>query len=147
MYKQKRSITLALLAVVLVLSIGNISMASAQPVSSDSGVQMLLAKVQSKTAKYHDVSVGLADGYIAASPCVKIPGVGVMSIHYVNFALASDLVVNELEPEQLLYVSFGGGFRLVGVEYYMIALANSAEGPQPWSGESAPPLGWFTSPQ
>ncbi len=145
MCKQKHSTTLVLLAVVLAVSVSNMSLVSAQPVPSDSGVQALLAKARSVTAKYHDVSVALADGYIAASPCVEIPGVAAMGIHYVNFALASDLMVNELEPEELLYVPHDGGFRLVGVEYYMTALANTAEGPQPWFGEAAPPLGWFTS--
>jgi hypothetical protein len=145
MYKQKYSVTLVLLAVVLALSIGNMSLVNAQPVPSYSGVQALLAKVRSETAKYHDVSVALTDGYIAASPCEEIQGVGVMGIHYVNFALAIDLVVNELEPEMLLYVPFDGGFRLVGVEYYATALANTAAGPQPWFGVDPPPLGWFNS--
>jgi hypothetical protein len=81
-----------------------------------------IAQVRQATAKYHDVNEALADGYIPVSGCEAIPGMGVMGIHYLNPALASDLAVDPLAPELLLYVPSGDGLRLVGVEYWVASV-------------------------
>ena len=80
-----------------------------------------LAAVRQATARYHDVDLAVADGYVAMSPCVAEPGLGTMGIHFVNLGLASDLVVQAAEPEVLLYLPSPTGFRLVGVEYFVVA--------------------------
>ena len=86
---------------------------------TDADALQQLAAVRQATAKYHDVNQALADGYIPVSPCEELPGVGAMGIHYLNPALASDLAVDPLAPEVLLYVPSGNGLRLVGVEYFV----------------------------
>ncbi len=109
-----------------------------------------LAKARQATAKYHDVSVAEVDGYVSTVECVEAPPGG-MGIHYVNFGLF-DTVVDLTTPEVLLYAPTEGGVRLVGVEYFAIALANTSGGPAPWFGtegpvdpEAPPPGGWFTT--
>ena len=78
------------------------------------------------TARYHDVDRALVDGYVPFSPCVAEPGLGTMGIHYVNSGLASDLTVSATSPEVLLYVPSEDGFRLVGVEYFVVSVGQSA---------------------
>ena len=102
-----------------------------------------IAAVRSATARYHDVNRALADGYLPVSPCIEAPGLGVMGIHYLHPALASDLAIDARAPEILLYVPSGSGLRLVGVEYWSIALANTAGGPAPWFGSTPPADGFF----
>ncbi|HUG14782.1 MAG TPA: hypothetical protein VMM78_07145 [Thermomicrobiales bacterium] len=75
--------------------------------------------IRQATAKHHDVSQALADGYVPVSPCDEHHGVGAMGIHYLNPALAMDLVLDPLAPELLLYIPSGNGLRLVAVEYFV----------------------------
>ena len=78
-----------------------------------------LADVRAATAKYHDVNEALADGFVPVSPCVQIPNVGAMGIHYINFSRV-DLNVKISEPELLLYLPDGTGeLQLVAVEYFV----------------------------
>ncbi len=78
-----------------------------------------LATVRQTTAKYHDVSQAIADGYIPVSGCEEHQGLGAMGIHYLKPALAMDLDLDPLAPELLLYVPSGTGLRLVAVEYFV----------------------------
>jgi hypothetical protein len=94
------------------------------------------------TAAFHDVEEAVAAGYAApgAAECVEAPGVGAMGVHSVNPVLVSDLEIDPLRPEVLLYLpEKGGGFRLIGVEYAAAALVLTPEGPVPWFSQSAPP--------
>ena len=76
-----------------------------------------LQAVRAATAKYNDVNVALADGYVPASPCEASPA-GTMGIHYFNPQLAGP-GVDPLHPEVLLYLPNGkGSVKLVGVEYF-----------------------------
>lgn len=105
-----------------------------------------LKKARQATDKYHDVAVALADGYVPEGPCVEVPGLGGMGIHYTNSILASDLTVDELTPEILLYVPVDGGFRLVAVEYFVVDVGQPApnlfgqtmNGPMPGHGPGQP---------
>ena len=94
------------------------SRANAASGVTDSGTLHGLAQVRQATTKYHDVNQALADGYVPVTGCVQLPGVGVMGIHYLNSKLASDMTIDPLRPEQLLYVPSPDGPRLVGVEYF-----------------------------
>jgi hypothetical protein len=71
-----------------------------------------LARVRAATAKYHDISVAVADGFTPTEDCV--PGMG---YHYVNFGRVADGAIKPTEPEILLYVPSPDGLRLGGVEY------------------------------
>ena len=85
--------------------------------TSDPQVLQDLAKVRQVTAKYHDVNVALADGFVPTPDCVQLPDGG-MGIHYINPARLMDPAVNILEPEILLYVESGDSLKLLGVEYF-----------------------------
>ena len=100
--------------------------AKASPGVTDSSTLQGLAEVRQVTAKYHDVNQALADGYVPVSDCEALPGVGVMGIHYLNINLASDLTVDPLRPELLLYVPSASGPRLVGVEYFVAYVGQPA---------------------
>ena len=94
--------------------------------TTDSDSLQQIAQVRQATAKYHNVEQALNDGYIPVSGCEAIPGVGAMGIHYLNPALASDLTIDPLAPEVLLYVPSGKGLRLVGVEYFVASVGQPA---------------------
>jgi hypothetical protein len=135
---------LGIMAIMLVLTA---SLAWAAPGGvTDPAALKDLATVRETTAKYHDVNVALADGYVSTVECVEVPGLGGMGIHYVNFGLLGDLQVDPLAPEVLLYVPSDEGLKLVAVEYLMTALANTPSGPMPWFEHDPPPDGFVTTP-
>lgn len=76
-----------------------------------------LQAVRAATARYNDVNVALADGYVPVSGCESSPA-GAMGVHYLNPRLAAP-GVDPLHPEVLLYLPNGkGSMKLVGVEYF-----------------------------
>jgi hypothetical protein len=109
------------------------SSAGISPASTSAGApasyEPLLAGVREATAKYHDVTKAIADGYqdpaLLAAACLEVPGIGTMGIHAVNMGLLMDQDIDPLRPEVLLYVpKKGGGFKLVGVEYFVPLMPN-----------------------
>lgn len=76
-----------------------------------------LARVRQATAKYHDVSLAYADGFIRTPECVASPDGG-MGIHFINPVRLMDPAINLLEPEILLYAESADGLKLIGVEYF-----------------------------
>lgn len=102
--------------------------------------------VKAVSARFHSFDQALAAGYsVAGEPCVASPA-GAMGIHAVNRTLAGDLAIDPMRPEILLYLPDGdGNLKLIGIEYFSIALANSDVGPIPWFGAGEPAAGWFTS--
>jgi hypothetical protein len=94
-------------------------------------VQQQLAAARAATAKYHDVSEALADGYVYF-PNPAEPD----TVEFVNFGLV-DCTLDVLQPEALRYVLSGQRLRLVAVEY-AIPMACSAMPPEdflPGAGE------------
>lgn len=104
-----------LTALVAALSI----LTSSALATADTTVDQQLAAVRAATAKYHDVSVAIADGYLPTDECAELPGVGGMGYHYVNPALFG-MALDPLRPAILLYVPTDDGIRLGGVEYAWI---------------------------
>lgn len=102
--------------------------------------------VKAVSAQFHSYEQAQKAGYsIAGEPCVAAPP-GAMGIHAVNHTLAGDLAIDAMEPEILLYLpDEDGKLRLVGIEYFSVALANSEAGPIPWTGENPPEDGWFNA--
>ena len=101
-----------------------------------------LAAVRAATAKFHDVNVAIASGYLspAGRACDQI-AIGGMGIHSPNFALQATTELDPTRPEVLLYLPKpDGGFRLIGVEYIQfVRLRNPDTGvvapwmsPTPW---------------
>jgi hypothetical protein len=82
-----------------------------------------LARVQAATARFHDVAVAEAYGYVPVSGCEELPGTGAMGIHYLHPGLASDGEIVPTSPEILLYAPTAEGLRLVGVEYFVAEAA------------------------
>jgi hypothetical protein len=76
-----------------------------------------LQDVRAAVARYHDVSVATAAGYIPASPCEQTAA-GAMGVHYMKPALLGP-GLDPLNPEVLLYMpQKNGSLQLVGVEYF-----------------------------
>ncbi|HEY3312794.1 MAG TPA: hypothetical protein VGK00_14220 [Anaerolineales bacterium] len=122
-----------LIVIVLAVLFLGILAGAAYAATGTANVQVLadLAKVRQATAKYQDVTVAIANGYVPTNACDAIPGVGGMGYHYVNPKLAMDPAISLTEPEILMYASSGEGVRLVGVEYFLGVGAPDAPVPNP----------------
>ena len=111
----KKTVITIIVALALVATLAGVAYAA----TGTTNPQVLrdLAKVRQATAKYHDVNVALADGFIQTPACVESPDGG-MGIHFIHPARLMDPAENILEPEILLYVETGAGMKLLGVEYF-----------------------------
>lgn len=90
----------------------------------------LVDKVRAATHRYKDIKVAIAEGWVPATPCVSGPNSGAMGVHYVLPARVGDGALNANEPEALIYEPLTGGrFRLVGVEFIVIAADWDANNP------------------
>jgi hypothetical protein len=92
-----------------------------------------LAAARAATAKYHDVAVAIADGYVADPVCIQSPA-GAMGVHYVHPTLAAQ-APDLARPAILLYEPTADGPRLVGVEYFQAVIVDGA----PYFGTTPPP--------
>ena len=92
----------------------------------------LIDKVRSATARYLDLNVALAEGFVAATPCVSGPDTGAMGVHFVLPARISGGVLNAEQPEALIYEPMSSGaMRLVGVEFIVLESVWAAKNPPP----------------
>lgn len=111
------ALMLVLVAVAAMLVIMPVAPASAAPGSTDPDAAKDLAGARRATAKYHDIAVALADGYVQETPCISDPVLGAQGFHYLNLAFL-DGVVDPTEPELLMYIPSGNDrLKLVAVEY------------------------------
>ena len=119
----------AVLALLLTLSIGACDAPSA-PNGSASGLALrdsrgsaeqnaLLGAMRAATARYHDISVARADGYVDDGfGCIADPELGGMGWHLIHDPLHADAAIDPLRPELLIYEpQKNGGMKLVAVEY------------------------------
>ena len=82
----------------------------------------LIQKVRSATARFRDINVAIAEGWVPATPCVSGPNEGAMGVHYVQPTRIGDGLLSADQPEALIYEPLPGGkARLVGVEFIEIA--------------------------
>jgi hypothetical protein len=82
----------------------------------------LVDKVHNATARYIDINVATAEGWVPATPCVSGPDTGAMGVHMVLPARISAGVLNAEQPEALIYEPMANGaMRLVGVEFIVLA--------------------------
>ena len=88
-------------------------------VNPAAGQSPLMKQVRQATARFNSIEQARQAGYAPASPCIEVPGVGGMGVHYVNQGLV-DPVFDPLAPEALVYFPEDYGFRLVAVEYIVI---------------------------
>ena len=101
---------------------------------ADSGGDLgpLAEKVRAATAGFRRAAAAQAAGYGLFHGCVSGPG-GAMGVHFVNGDLVGDGEIDATRPEALMYEWRDGRFRLVGVEYVVIAEAWNA-------AHAAPPV-------
>jgi len=128
MYRSFRSAALTTLCALAVVSLPA-SPALAQGVDESSP---LIAKVRHATARFLNINVALAEGWVPATPCVSGPDTGAMGVHLVLPPRLDDAVLDATRPEALIYEpTAGGSMRLVGVEFIVIANV--------WALHNAPP--------
>ena len=133
----KKTLIVILLVLVLLAALAGVAYAATG--ITDPKILADLAKVRQATAKYHDVNVAIADGYVPTDACDAIPGVGGMGYHYFN-PVSGDRFPGKSDHSRNSHVrpSSGEGLRLVGVEYFVGVGAPDAPVPNP--APSAPML-------
>jgi hypothetical protein len=90
-----------------------------QEAQQSSELNRQLAAARAATAKYQNVSVARADGYVDDGfGCFSDPELGGMGWHLINDPLHADAAEDPLRPELLVYeVQKNGGLKLVALEY------------------------------
>ena len=107
----------ALRALIVLLPLGVLPVAWA-----DGDATPLIDKVHNATAHFIDINVAIAEGWVAATPCVSGPDTGAMGVHMVLSSRISAGVLNAEQPEALIYEPMANGkMRLVGVEFIVLA--------------------------
>ncbi len=82
----------------------------------------LIDKVRRATERFKDINVAISEGFVQGTPCVSGPNFGAMGVHFVLPARIAGGVLSADEPEALIYEPLtGGGLRLVGVEFIVLA--------------------------
>lgn len=98
---------------------------------SGSRITPLVEKVRRATDSYQDVNVAIAAGFVQGTPCVSGPDFGAMGVHYVLKRRIESGVLSPDQPQALIYEPLrGGGLRLVGVEFIVLASVWESQHPQ-----------------
>lgn len=121
--KKKVLIVVALVAVLLVAatSVAVAGTGSAKPAGS------FAAAVRQATEQYEDIELAKKAKYGLLHGCANGPQEGSMGLHYANGDLVGDGELDVNRPEVLLYEPDNGKFKLVAVEYVVIAEAWNAK--------------------
>ncbi len=115
--KADKVISRSLCAAGAALALGLSTLAQA-----DASATPLISKVRNATARFTDINVALAEGWVTATPCVSGPETGAMGVHLVLPARIGAGVLNAEQPEALIYEPMpNGAMRLVGVEFIVLA--------------------------
>jgi hypothetical protein len=92
----------------------------------------LVKVVREATERFRDVKVAEAEGYALAFGCVSGGDYGAMGLHYVNFPLVLDGVLDPTRPEIVIYEPLPNGrLRLIGADYLVLASDWHAKNPAP----------------
>ena len=92
----------------------------------------LIKVVRENTERFRDVKVAEAEGYALAFGCVSGGEYGAMGLHYVNFPLVLDGVLDPTRPEIVIYEPLPNGrLQLVGADYLVLASDWHAKNPAP----------------
>jgi hypothetical protein len=82
----------------------------------------LIEKVRAATAKFKDINVATAEGWVRGTPCVSGPDTGAMGVHFVLPSRINNFVLQADKPQALIYEPLPGGeYRLVGVEFIVLS--------------------------
>jgi len=107
---------------------GNLSTATAVDNQLSAEILADLAKARRATAKYHRVQQAEADGYINLNFCEEGEG-----CHWLKPSLL-DGEFDPAQPEILLYLPDGDGWRLVAVEYVVPLSVSPGVAPAGFTG-------------
>ena len=92
----------------------------------------LIKVVREVTERFRDVKVAEAEGYALAFGCVSGGDYGAMGLHYVNFPLVLDGVLDPRRPEIVIYEPLPNGrLRLVGADFLVLASDWHSKNPAP----------------
>ena len=81
-------------------------------------VNQAVATMRRVTARYHDLNVATADGFILLHPCESLPGEGPVGTVYYHPGRLLDGAIDPALPDALIYEPREDGrARLVGVEF------------------------------
>jgi hypothetical protein len=87
----------------------------------------LIKIIRDSTERFKNVSVAMAEGYALQFGCVTGDGQGAMGLHYVNAKLVGSGLLDATRPQIIIYEPMpGGGQRLIGVDYLVLAEAWNA---------------------
>ena len=85
----------------------------------------LVKTLKKSTKDFRKVEDAMKAGYLPEGPCVEVPGLGAMGVHYVKGALV-DGVVDPKAPEVLVFMPDDRGrLDLVAVEFLTVGLAHA----------------------
>src|SRR5438067_2074941 len=95
----------------------------------------LVQAVREATRRFQDPAVALAENYVPTFGCVSGSSEGQMGVHFVNFGLVFDNVIDVAHPDVLLYEPLPNNrFRLTGADYLVLSApwnaANNGTPPQ-----------------
>ena len=92
----------------------------------------LVRVVREATERFRDVRVAEAEGYALKFGCVSGGDFGAMGLHYVNFPLVLDGVLDPTRPEIVIYEPLPNGrLRLIGADYLVLASDWNSKNPAP----------------
>src|SRR5271154_5022357 len=82
----------------------------------------LIDQVRAATAQFLDINAARRAGFVQGTPCVSGPDTGAMGVHFVMPSRINNFVLQADQPQALIYEPLpGGAFRLVGVEFIVLA--------------------------
>jgi hypothetical protein len=121
---------LGALALGSIATLGLSYAATSSAAASRQGYAPLVEKVRAATARFRDINVAMAEGWVQGTPCVSGPDTGAMGVHFVMPSRIAAGVLKADEPEALIYEPLpGGSFRLVGVEFIVLASVWQSQNP------------------
>ena len=119
------------LTILCVLAPATLPTASAHA-DEDEVSSPLAEKVRHATARFLDINVALAEGWVPATPCVSGPDTGAMGVHLVLPPRLDHVVLEANQPQALIYEpTANGAMRLVGVEFIVKASVWAIHNPPP----------------
>ena len=105
------------------------------PSTDKASTNALVEILREATRRFQDPAVALAENYVPTFGCVSGSSEGQMGVHFVNFSLVFDNVLDPAHPEILLYEPLPNNrYRLTGADYLVLAApwnaANQGNPPQ-----------------
>jgi hypothetical protein len=93
-----------------------------QAASGRSAAAGFIRVVREATERFKDVEAAKAAGYELHFGCVSGPDYGAMGMHFVNFPLVLDGLLDPMRPEIVIYEPLPNGRRrLIGADYLVLA--------------------------